>query len=955
MKHLISVPTNVVPHFHHIAELDPKDWFVTSDPENTKVGSGGGTAHILSELFQNENAGDFTAWLPGEKRAIIHAGGQSRRLPAYAPLGKSLIPMPVFRWSRGQQLNQRLVHLQLPLFDQLLEQAPKKLNTLIASGDTLIFGGKQLPEIPEADVVCFGLWLEPEKATNHGVFFAKHETPEQLEFMLQKPSIPKIQQLVHDHYFLMDIGIWLLSPKAISILMKNCGWNGNKFTKGIPNFYDLYSTFGTALGNAPGAHNAEINQLKVALLNLEGGEFYHLGNTSELVSSNLAIQNRVNDQREIWHKQIKPHPSVFVLNSVLKNNFSPANQNIWVENSVVPDSWSFTHDNVLTGIPSNKWSIQLDPGSCLDIVPLGKNEVALRNYGFNDKFRGERKNASTLFMNTPLNEWLQKRNLQNAFDGFDNEEDIFQLSLFPVLVKEQIDEAYIQWLLQINPPQNQEFTERWLKSKRLSCADLNDQSFIDRLEAQRTDLRKTNYPALAANYQSSVFYQLDLKKTASDFLSNKLELPEEKKFSGNDWLPIHDFMFRSQVLRLKGQDGARQEKEAFEYLQQQIVDLCKNDRVSPEISLLPDQIAWGRSPVRLDLAGGWSDTPPYCFLYGGKVVNVAVELNGQPPLHCYIRGNSEHKIVLRSIDLGAREVLTSFEDIRSYENIRSAFSIPKAALALSGFLPEFAQNKFETLKDQLESLGGGLELTILSAVPKGSGLGTSSILAATVLGTLSEVCCLNWDKQEVGKRTLALEQLLTTGGGWQDQFGGLFEGIKLLETNAGKHQEPRVKWLPESLFNDPLTKGRILLYYTGITRVAKDILGEIVRGMFLNSKEHLEVLEDLKLHAINTYDVLLQKDLALFASMIDRSWKLNQKLDAGTNTPEIQKMIDRIQADTLGFKLLGAGGGGFMLIVARDDEAAARIKNTLSKNPVNERGRFVDFEISQTGFQVTKS
>ncbi len=177
----------------------------------------------------------------------------------------------------------------------------------------------------------------------------------------------------------------------------------------------------------------------------------------------------------------------------------------------------------------------------------------------------------------------------------------------------------------------------------------------------------------------------------------------------------------------------------------------------------------------------------------------------------------------------------------SFENIQSAFSIPKAALALTGFLPEFATKKYISLEEQLEAIGGGLEITILSAVPKGSGLGTSSILAATVLGTLAEVCCLNWDKLEIGKRTLALEQLLTTGGGWQDQFGGLFEGIKMLETNSGKHQEPLVKWLPESIITSPENKIRILLYYTGITRVAKNILGEIVRGMFLNSKQVLSL------------------------------------------------------------------------------------------------------------------
>lgn len=955
MKHLISVPTNVVPHFHDIADVNPNDWFVSSDPANTKVGSGGGTAHILAELFKHEQEGDFSSWLTKENRVIIHAGGQSRRLPAYAPLGKSLIPMPVFRWSRGQQINQRLVHLQTPLFEQIIESAPPKLNTLIASGDTLIFGGKQLPEIPEADIVCLGLWLEPEKATNHGVFFAKHETPNQLEFMLQKPSIAKIQEMVHEYYFLMDIGVWLLSPKAVSILMKNCGWTENNFSDGLPNFYDLYSEFGISLGNNPKENNTDINSLSVALVNLEGGEFFHLGSSAELVSSNLNIQNRVNDQREIWHKQVKPHQSIFVLNSDICNNFTPANQNIWVENSAVPDSWKLNKNHVLTGIPANNWSLELESGACLDIIPINQDELIIRAYGFNDNFRGEFSISSTQFMGLPLLSWLEKRNLQGVFNKEKQDTDIFDLPLFPLLQQTELNEDFVLWLVQEHPKPSHKFTEFWRKCKRLSCKDISQRCDISSLEDSRRSFRLQNYKGLAANYQNSVFYQLDLKKTASDFVKHNLDLPANPTNNSTIWAPIHDNIFRSHYLRTKGQDWEQHEKKAFSYLQEQIVGLYKTKRVEPKIQLLPDQIAWGRSPVRLDLAGGWTDTPPYCFLYGGKVVNVAVELNGQPPLHCYIKGNTSSEIILRSIDLGASETIKTFEDLRSFENIQSAFSIPKAALALAGFLPEFAQNKYATLKEQLEKMGGGMELTLLSAVPKGSGLGTSSILAATVLGTIAEVCQLNWDKAEIGLRALALEQLLTTGGGWQDQFGGLLEGIKLLETKAGKLQDPLVKWLPESLLTDPINKNRILLYYTGITRLAKNILGEIVRGMFLNSKEHLNVLEDLKLHADNTYNALLQKDFVLFAKMIDRSWQLNQKIDAGTNTPEIQELLDRVQPYLLGQKLLGAGGGGFMLMLAKDKEAAIQIKAELQNNPVNPRGRFVDFELSTTGFQVTKS
>lgn len=337
------------------------------------------------------------------------------------------------------------------------------------------------------------------------------------------------------------------------------------------------------------------------------------------------------------------------------------------------------------------------------------------------------------------------------------------------------------------------------------------------------------------------------------------------------------------------------------------------------------------------------------------MINLAVELNGQPPLHCYIKASEKPEFVIRSIDLGAQETIRNFDELRAFYNIGSPFAIPKAALALAGFIPEFSTRKFSSLQNQLEYAGGGLEISILSAVPKGSGLGTSSILAATVLGTISEVCGLGWDKSETGRRTLALEQLLTTCGGWQDQFGGILEGIKLMETSPGKIQLPGIKWFPDSLFTDPVNKNRILLYYTGITRVAKSILAEIVRGMFLNSSSHLALLEELKGHAINTSETISAKDFEGLAKNVLRSWHLNQKLDHGTNTPEIQKLIDRIAPWVLGYKLLGAGGGGFMLIFAPDEKSAGKIRHELSTNPVNERARFVDFSLSTTGLQVTKS
>ena len=242
-------------------------------------------------------------------------------------------------------------------------------------------------------------------------------------------------------------------------------------------------------------------------------------------------------------------------------------------------------------------------------------------------------------------------------------------------------------------------------------------------------------------------------------------------------------------------------------------------------------------------------------------------------------------------------------------------------------------------------------MSLLSAVPKGSGLGTSSILAATLLGTLSELCGLNWNQNDLFRRTLTLEQLLTTGGGWQDQVGGILPGLKLIETEAGLAQTPTVRWLPEEFRGDE----RVLLYYTGITRVAADILREIVRKMFLNARDTLELLETLAHHASATADALQRHDWAGFAGAIATSWELNQRLDAGTNPPSVQAILDQVGDYLAGAKLLGAGGGGFMLFVAKDAEAARRLRDSLTAHPPNAKARFVDLRVSDTGLQVTRS
>ena len=904
MKKLLSLPPNLVEAFHEVTGLSREEYFCTCDPVGHRLGSGGGTAWLLLNAMRNEKLGmrngdyiqddkilqhsnhnsqfsilnsQFDSWLCQEKRILIHAGGQSKRLPSYAVSGKVLMPLPVFRWERGQRLAQNLLSVQLPLYEQMMQMAPDSIHTMIVSGDVLIRATQPLQPIPDADVVCYGLWLDASVAKNHGVFVSSRRSPSVLKQMLQKPSVQTLSALQRDHFYLTDIGVWLLSDKAVSLLMQRSMTSNTSDTSDTSNTsfpsslristpsdfkeYDLYSEFGCALGTDPILDDPELRALSVAIVPLAGGEFYHFGTSREMISSTLRLQNLVNDQREIMHLDRKPHPSIFVQNAITKISFTEENSNIWIENSFIGPRWHLSHDNVITGVPENDWEITLEPGECIDVVPVGECDYETRRY--------------------------------------------------------RIDEP-------------------------LNSNEVAEQANLRRLFTQRQAFRKQNWSALAKNWQHSVFYQLDLADAAKEFQKYQIPLPEALPEDAPLMTRIHNAMFRGD------------DEQAFALLRQ---GLCAVESVAvaqqhtARLNVASDQIVWGRSPVRIDIAGGWTDTPPYCLMEGGNVINFAIELNGQPPLQAYVKPSKEYHIVLRSIDLGAMEVVETNEQLMDFMHVGSPFSIPKAALSLAGF----GNSPLSTLHTQLESFGCGIELTLLSAIPAGSGLGTSSILAATVLGALNDFCGLGWDKNEIGHRTLMLEQMLTTGGGWQDQFGGVLGGVKLLQTGRGFDQSPVVRWLPDDLWTQPEYKACHLLYYTGITRTAKQILAEIVRRMFLNHNEELRLLREMKEHTMAMYEAIQRNDFQQMGGLVRKTWHQNQMLDSGTNPSAVSALTDLIDDLCLGYKLPGAGGGGYLYMIAKDPEAAARVKQILTEHRINKNARFVEMSLSTTGLQISRS
>ncbi len=945
MKKLLSLPPNLVECFHEIENVDRNEWFCTSDPVGSKLGSGGGTTWLLDACCREWGAGKpFSEWLKEDKRILLHAGGQSRRLPGYAPSGKILTPIPVFRWAKGQKLKQHLLSLQLPLYNKIMEMAPDSLHTLIASGDVYIRATEPLQKIPQADVVCYGLWVDPNLAKNHGVFVSSRNTPDKLDYMLQKPSVAELGKLMQTHFFLMDIGIWLLSDRAVELLMKRSK-RGDEVA-----YYDLYSDFGRALGEHPQVDDRELNALSVAILPLPGGEFYHYGTSRELISSTLAVQNRVNDQREIIHRSVKPHPAIFVQNTVIDIPLKAENSELWVENAYIGPCWEIANRHLITGVPRNNWKLTLPEGVCLDVVPMGETDYVARCYGFNDAFKGALADVATLFMGKPVVEWLAHRGLTPA--DIDNNQDLQSARIFPVC--KTVDELgeVIRWMLDEHEKAGRDI---WLNSKRISADEISAFANLRRLVKQREELRAKNWITLAENYQKSVFYQVNLKDAAEEYQAFNLPMPERLPEDTPIMTRINDCMFRAQLLRLRGEEYNTEEEKAFELLRRGLTATVLSHKQQPKLDVYADQIVWSRSPVRIDLAGGWTDTPPFCLNEGGNVVNMAIELNEQQPLQAYVKPCKEYKVVLRSIDLGAMEVVTTYEELRDFAKVGSPFSIPKAALVLAGFQPGYSLENYASLEEQLKAFGSGIEVTLLSAIPAGSGLGTSSILASTVLAAVANFCGLIWDKNELCMRTLVLEQLLTTGGGWQDQYGGVLQGVKLLQTHSGFDQCPTVRWLPNFLFTHPEYQKCHLLYYTGITRTAKNILAEIVRGMFLNSTDHLYMLNDMKAHALDLFESIQRGNFDEYGCLIGKTWEQNKRLDAGTNPLAVEAIIHRIKDYCIGYKLPGAGGGGFLYMVAKSPEAAARIRTELTLNPPNTLARFVEMRLSEKGLELSRS
>ena len=330
-------------------------------------------------------------------------------------------------------------------------------------------------------------------------------------------------------------------------------------------------------------------------------------------------------------------------------------------------------------------------------------------------------------------------------------------------------------------------------------------------------------------------------------------------------------------------------------------------------------------PLRVNWGGGWSDTPPYCNEHGGTVLNAAILLNGEKPVLVKLERMDELKVVFDSRDMDVHGEFEEIGELQRTGDPFDPFALQKACLLACGIIPMKGNN----LKEILERLGGGFVMhSEVTNVPKGSGLGTSSILSAACVKAVFEFMGIGYTEEDLYSHVLAMEQIMSTGGGWQDQVGGVTPGLKYITSMPGIDQKLKVVHveIPEEARKE--LDERFCLIYTGQRRLARNLLRDVIGRYAGNEPDSVFALEEIqKVAALMRFE-LERGNVDGFAKLLDYHWELSKKVDAGSSNTLIEQIFSSIEELIDGRLVCGAGGGGFLQVV---------LKKGVTKKQVAER------------------
>ena len=281
-----------------------------------------------------------------------------------------------------------------------------------------------------------------------------------------------------------------------------------------------------------------------------------------------------------------------------------------------------------------------------------------------------------------------------------------------------------------------------------------------------------------------------------------------------------------------------------------------------------------------------------------------------------------------SRDMDVHGEFDTIEPLQATGDPYDPFALQKACLLACGIIPR----EGHTLGEILERLGSGFVMhSEVTNVPKGSGLGTSSILSAACVKAVFEFMGIAYTEEDLYAHVLAMEQIMSTGGGWQDQVGGITPGLKYITSMPGLQQQLQVAHIELSPQTKKELDERFVLIYTGQRRLARNLLRDVVGRYVGNEPDSLFALEEIQKTAALMRFELERGNVDGFAKLLDYHWELSKKIDAGSSNTLIEQIFSSIEELVDGKLVCGAGGGGFLQVILKKGVTRQMVEERLKE------------------------
>ena len=930
---------------------------VLPDPDGKRVGSGGATFNVMRYIAQQEGA-DVENPFKGKRILVIHSGGDSKRVPQYSVCGKLFSPVPrELPDGRGSTL-----------FDEFMigmSGVPSRIREgmLILSGDVLLLFNPLQIDAMFHGAAAISIKESVTTGKNHGVFL--NDGHDQVSLFLHKQSEEHLREMgaVNEQNCVdLDTGAVLFDCDLLQALFSLISTDGVVDEKKF-NFFvseeariSFYGDFLYPLAShstleqyykeaAEGVINdtllacrkqiwEAVREFSLKLICLSPAEFIHFGTTTELrnlVTSDVDDYEFLNWKKKVLSTGAEENDSFAAHNGYI-GHVAVIEPGCYIENSYVLGKSTIHKGAVISNLHLR--DVEVPEDTVWHGLTLQNGKRLIRVYGVSDNPKG-RLSGKTGYLHTTLEQFIQSNGLEYSDLWEDQEDYLWFAKLYPVCdsAEEAAEMAEILCRMAAGTAQIEEI-EKWRSMPRESlCSSFNlaDAAVDCRCQRElesRILANKFVYQLEQGVYYKDaleVFGQRGITKNIYEALMNDAREAEEPLririyYALSRFMKEHKTVFENQTYDVL-------ESMCFnEILDMIFQDAVKNLPDSSDYQIQQNEVHV-ELPVRVNWGGGWTDTPPHCNEKGGVVLNAAIKLNGIYPVQVSIRKLDQLHIEFESQDVGVSGSAETVAEIQDCYNPYDYFALHKAALIACGIIPQKGE---ANLQEILEKLGGGIYLsTQVIAVPKGSGLGTSSILSAACVKAIFQFLGKEVDDSRISEIVLCMEQIMSTGGGWQDQVGGLTEGIKFIRSNPGIHQELKMEYVHLSEETKKELKERFALIYTGQRRLARNLLRDVV-GSYIGARPRsVQALEKMASVAALMRFELERDNVDGFAELLNEHWELSKQLDAGSTNTCIDQMLIACQDLICGQFIAGAGGGGFLQVILKKGVTKEQLKERM--------------------------